>query len=448
MDKINETSRTVAATDEDGGEQLGDETPRSGIATPRPDLHDKRLPGIATNYGQVGPASSIQVVPQSTICGNAESVLQADASAASDSCQSQFESSGPQARLATEAPALLNDESGISSSQSQGAPSQPHPPPSPPTSQRSSCGPFDSGAAADVGSLKPAPSAARRFLVSHTGPDGPTSPSAQTYPSNNAAPLTSVVTALAVAPSYPSHPSHNDHARATTLPTTQPSPSTSSPQPPQTAPPTPIHSRTSSAKSGLRAWFSSFDSVKLLTKAFKSGPTTPTRALSAAQPTQADYKNGSGGLDVSRSQTPRISPGPQAPAAKGKLTIKITEARGIKKSRDPYVVAVFQRSELISGGPRPDENNEDTPPVPAFVAMGGLPIQRQGSDSGRPPMAIPMRSRQSSNTSVTDYTAFRNRNSRRSFANPKWDAEAVLCVHPLTPPHPAEEDETWIFCHS
>ncbi|CAI4216343.1 unnamed protein product [Parascedosporium putredinis] len=168
--------------------------------------------------------------------------------------------------------------------------------------------------------------------------------------------------------------------------------------------------------------------------AFKSGPTTPTRALSAAQPSQADHKNGSSsmsittGLDVSRSQTPKLPPGAQAPAAKGKLTIKITEARGMKKSRDPYVVAVFQRSELISGPPRPEEPEEVTPPVPVFPAMGGLPIQRQGSDSGRIPMAIPMRSRQSSNTSVTDYTSFRNRNSRKSFANPKWDAEAIFDV--------------------
>lgn len=166
----------------------------------------------------------------------------------------------------------------------------------------------------------------------------------------------------------------------------------------------------------------------------QSGPTTPTRALSAAQPSQADHKNGSSsmsittGLDVSRSQTPKLPPGAQAPAAKGKLTIKITEARGMKKSRDPYVVAVFQRSELISGPPRPEEPEEVTPPVPVFPAMGGLPIQRQGSDSGRIPMAIPMRSRQSSNTSVTDYTSFRNRNSRKSFANPKWDAEAIFDV--------------------
>jgi hypothetical protein len=41
-------------------------------------------------------------------------------------------------------------------------------------------------------------------------------------------------------------------------------------------------------------------------------------------------------------------------------------------------------------------------------------------------MAIPMRSRQSSNTSITDYNTFKSRNQRPSFTNPKWDAEAAL----------------------
>jgi protein-serine/threonine kinase len=85
---------------------------------------------------------------------------------------------------------------------------------------------------------------------------------------------------------------------------------------------------------------------------------------------------------------------------------------------------VFQRSELISAGPRPAEEDDDA--AVTAVAMGGLPIQRQPSDSGRPAMAIPMRSRQSSNSSITDFNTFRNRNPRRSFTSPKWDAEAIL----------------------
>jgi protein-serine/threonine kinase len=87
------------------------------------------------------------------------------------------------------------------------------------------------------------------------------------------------------------------------------------------------------------------------------------------------------------------------------------------------VVVVFQRSELISSGPRPSEDDDEA--AISAVAMGAIPMKRQGSDSGRP-MAIPMRSRQSSNTSLSDFNTFRNRTGRRSFTNPKWDAEAIL----------------------
>ncbi|KAL2209844.1 serine/threonine protein kinase [Sarocladium strictum] len=166
----------------------------------------------------------------------------------------------------------------------------------------------------------------------------------------------------------------------------------------------------------------------------QSGQSTPTRALSTAQPSQSEGTQSSGRNshddgNASGTQTPRGPSGAQAPASKGKLTIKIAEARGLRKCRDPYVVAVFQRSELISGGPRPGENEE--PLNAATSAMGGIPIQRQASDSGRTPMAIPMRSRQSSNTSITDYNSFRNNNNRprrQSFTAPTWDAEAVFDV--------------------
>lgn len=160
----------------------------------------------------------------------------------------------------------------------------------------------------------------------------------------------------------------------------------------------------------------------------KSGASTPTRALSSAHTSQSegrhDTRQGNGDrIDRTVTRTPTPA-GARAPAAKGKLTIKISEAKGLRRCRDPYVVVVFQRSELISAGPRPAEEEDDA--AVTAVAMGGLPIQRQASDSGRPAMAIPMRSRQSSNSSVNDSNTLRNRNPRRSFTSPKWDAEAIL----------------------
>jgi protein-serine/threonine kinase len=156
----------------------------------------------------------------------------------------------------------------------------------------------------------------------------------------------------------------------------------------------------------------------------KSGASTPTRALSTTHPHSEEDTRSKNGDRIDRTATATPTPqGAQAPAARGKLTIKVTEARGLRKCRDPYVVVVFQRSELISSGPRPSEDDDEA--AISAVAMGAIPMKRQGSDSGRP-MAIPMRSRQSSNTSLSDFNTFRNRNGRRSFTNPKWDAEAIL----------------------
>ena len=204
---------------------------------------------------------------------------------------------------------------------------------------------------------------------------------------------------------------------------------------PSTGPNSPSHSRVSSDAGGVLSKSASVSYLKKLTLApgSKSGTSTPTRALSssaAPPPPPSDpveelrSQNGEA-IDRTATHTPTPA-GVQAPAAKGKLTIKIAEARGLRMCQNPYAVVVFQRSELISGAPRTVAEGDGDAAI-AAVAAGGIPIQRQGSDSGRPAMAIPMRSRQSSNTSITDYATFRNRNGgRRSFTNPKWDAEAIL----------------------
>ncbi|TVY86986.1 Serine/threonine-protein kinase [Lachnellula willkommii] len=177
-------------------------------------------------------------------------------------------------------------------------------------------------------------------------------------------------------------------------------------------------------------------------------PTTPTRALSnqtaksdtsggsepaaaAANANENANANGNGqngkaniGEALPIQTSAGVSGAPVA-APKGKLTVKITEARGLRRSRDPYVVAVFQRNELVSKGPLHEDRDENEE-VTSKPMMGGIPIMRSGSDSGRP-MAIPMKSRQSSNTSLSEYRDFKSK-GRRSFTNPKWDTEAVFDV--------------------
>ncbi|KAG7137936.1 Serine/threonine-protein kinase SCH9 like [Verticillium longisporum] len=296
MNTIDQILRpTAAAADDDGTDQIGYDTPRSGVATPQPDLSDKRLPGIMSYFGQ---QSTTDLPPKSlsTIMSSPSSGVTTHAVHASH---------------------LSNPT----------VPSQPVTPPS--------------------------------FAQT---PDGP------------GVDLASLEIS------------------------------------------------------------SSLEQLKKLTQGpgVKSGPPTPTRALSSAQPSQSEDRpsvskrtsNETG--PASGTQTPRGAGGAQVPAAKGKLTINIVEARGLRKARDPYVVVVFQRSELISAGPRSVQEEDDDHHLPA-PGPGGIPIQRQGSDSGRPAVSIPMRSRQSSNTSVTDYNNFRNKN-RRSFTSPTWDAEAAFDV--------------------
>ena len=120
---------------------------------------------------------------------------------------------------------------------------------------------------------------------------------------------------------------------------------------PATTPSTPVHSRINSEFHESP----SYDRLKKLTYDAphkKSIPPTPTRALSHTT-VKSDSSNGS---DHGRLQTgDPISSQPSTginvaavTAPKGKLTVKIKEARGLRKSRDPYVVAVFQRNELVS----------------------------------------------------------------------------------------------------
>ncbi|KAK1981277.1 kinase-like domain-containing protein [Colletotrichum cereale] len=330
---VNHHSRTpAAAADEDGADQIGFDTPRSGVATPQPDLHDKRLPGIMSYFGQY---------------------------------------------------------------------------PTPPISRRSSVGLLKRSLSLRYGETRAAASSSARPLLQRGVTDYPKKCHSLTLMSQPS----SIVTTSAVHAHHISNPSF-----------------------PNPIPISPSYFHVGSAQKATSLHSSSsVDQLKKLTQvaAFKSGPPTPTRALSTAQPSQSEERSSSKrssneNVPPSGTQTPRSgTTGAQVPAARGKLTIKIVEAKGLRRAKDPYVVAVFQRSELISGGPRSVEEEEDVNlPPPSF---GGIPIQRQGSDSGRPAMSIPMRSRQSSNTSISDYNTFRNR-SRRSFTSPKWDAEAEFDV--------------------
>lgn len=105
--------------------------------------------------------------------------------------------------------------------------------------------------------------------------------------------------------------------------------------------------------------------------------------------------------------------------------MKVSEGRGLKPSYDPYVVCVFEWNESIARRAKSGEtetgrdegkNKEDF--------LGGVPMMRSVSDMGKS-IAIPMKSRQSSATSLSDHKAFKN---GRQLTDPKWQHEAALWV--------------------
>lgn len=413
MSGINQRSRSAAA-EEDGVDQIGVDTPRSGVATPQPDLHDKRLPGIMSYFNQVRSTGSFQrFLPfKASVQTAATPELVAPQNEASP--QALSPSQLPLSPVETETCIPPSDEGPPLLAHEMLEPAaetvpregdQLHPYPTPPTSQRSSLRNFQGDTCSDK-SRGGTPPTSRPVSLRHVSiPDFGKGKSRR---SSLLAPLATTVDGSSVPARHLSNPASH----------------------PSTVPNSPNRSRSASGAGDVSYKSASVVHLKKLTDVMapKSGASTPTRALSSAQPSRSERhesaSQGNGGrIDRTATRTP-TPPGAQAPAAKGKLTIKISEARGLRKCKDPFVVVVFQRSELISGGPRPSEDDDDA--AIAAVAMGGVPIQRQGSDSGRPAMAIPMRSRQSSNTSITDFNTFRNRNSRRSFTNPTWDAEAIL----------------------
>jgi protein-serine/threonine kinase len=409
--------------DDDGNYHIDSDTPRSGIATPQPDPSDKRLPGIMHSFfGQVGLGSSTHPSPEPpeppVLSTKTEEPFHHRETMAGDyvllSVAPDSENKGATEHFDRKARGTLP----LHSHERKEPPQAPersrmsglHSYPTPPASQTPSMHNFplcDASSEGDSASARKGVHASfsplHRKSISESIPFGARRPSLMN-------PLSNIVTASNVHAVHFSSPFDLN---------------------PATTSSTPVHSR-------INSEFHDSPSIERLKKLTndaprdKSIPPTPTRALSHTT-VKSDASNGSdpaigsnGKLQTGESSTAQTSvglSGASVTAPKGKLTIKINEARGLRKSRDPYVVAVFQRNELVSSGPR-DDVEEDHEESTISIPMGGIPIMRSGSDSGRP-MAIPMKSRQSSNTSLSDYRDFKVK-GRRSFTNPKWDTEAVL----------------------
>ncbi|KAF2432740.1 kinase-like protein [Tothia fuscella] len=164
----------------------------------------------------------------------------------------------------------------------------------------------------------------------------------------------------------------------------------------------------------------------------KSGGLTEGTSVSSSKqntPTQTPPhtpRSRSHGEPASRTATPPSKSGGNANGTTigpvlGKLSVAISEGRGLRSSVDPYVVCQFQCAEYISEGPTNGEVVDDGYAIPK-AAGSGVPISRTDSDRGIKPQAIPMRSRQSSRVGRDISGSF------TETTDPKWGHKAVFDV--------------------
>ena len=185
------------------------------------------------------------------------------------------------------------------------------------------------------------------------------------------------------------------------------------------------------AKSALSSLTSHLEFTKLTDHAAsprkKNTPPLTPRALSndgsesarQTPPTTDQGNEMSNWNGATATPTSRSSP-PVGPP-KGKLSVTIAGARGLRPSFNPYAVCAFEEIESIATGYRQGDAETNPEARSRDQSAGGVPIKAPHGEMGRS-MAIPMRSRQSSTTSLKDQKEFKNGRT----TDPIWNHEAVL----------------------
>nr|POF03806.1 serine/threonine-protein kinase sch9 [Quercus suber] len=112
---------------------------------------------------------------------------------------------------------------------------------------------------------------------------------------------------------------------------------------------------------------------------------------------------------------------------RGQLEVCIEEGRGLRPSVDPYVVCIFQLNEDISGGPEEDAMDTAGDELESNLAKG-VAMRRLGSGSGTP-MAIPgLRSRQTSSTNIAALRRGSVKPDNHETTAPSWRHTATFDV--------------------
>jgi len=434
----NEDANHLSRIDYDDHLESSSVTP-SGAATPRPDPSDKRLPGIMHGYfGQVGnPFTTSSSAPDR--CALATPALEQsitthtpehhrteeDASTAlpaAPSSPQQNAQSGVDISVQVMVPENEGNPRAESSTLTPPITAYPTPPVSSPSSIHKEKGEGEIGGSemsSVEGVAAGCPSHGRQLSASDFLP---------LRTRRQTAGLKSLSTIMTDSSVYAAHISNPTSAHSSATPSSS--------------------TRDSPPKSALSSLASSYlelakltDHVTLSSHQKNTPPLTP-RALStegveitkSPPPTSNPAQSPPNDAVFSSQQqnpTPRtgstivIDTTDQLPTGppKGKLLVRISEARGLRPSYDPYVVCVFEWNEYISKGPKQEEpDTEKDGSKTKDEVLRAVPIKRIGSDMARA-MAIPMKSRQSSTTSLSDQKNFKH---GRQVTDPKWEHEVIL----------------------
>lgn len=205
-----------------------------------------------------------------------------------------------------------------------------------------------------------------------------------------------------------------------------PASSTHSSRPQSPRSPSPSHAKPSSSEI-LRESDELTSNVAPTPREKSTPPHTP-RALSQEDYRRADTRSplssasttvSDGNIPTEKQQQSKDQL-PTTSTPRGKLSIKIAEGRNLKPSFDPYVVCQFEWNEYVSKGVKNDKMDVDEDDRKGSVAqLQSIPIRRTDSDMGKP-MAIPMRSRQSSTNGTGEERGL------DKVTDPQWDHEAML----------------------
>ena len=395
--------------DDDGHDQIGSgaSTP-PGAATPRPDLHDKRLPGLINSYfGQVCDSLRLSSLSTST-ANSAPSNHPSSSPAEKEPQQQEPETEAKEQHMATEprlpgTPESLSGETGKPAKSATTSKPSKDPRtttyqtalPTPPLSTSSSfLAMKDARAGADLleqarASRKPSlqgrkksivadPSHTRRHTLSHAVTAVQTN-------SATAAHISSPTSSSASPTVARTTPTRRSEDKARQVLTSDASRHQNTP------PQTPRHGSCSNES--------------------KRGPDAP--------------------LTVKTAKSSRSSSGNSQSATigqlKGQLEICVEEGRGLRPSVEPYVVCIFQQNEDISGGPKEDAMAVDNEPQDENLAKG-VAMKRLGSGSGTP-ISIPgLRSRQTSSTNIAAMRRGSSKPEAQETTDPQWKHTATFDV--------------------